>query len=55
MYFWYRLLTYLFYPFAVFFLLIRKLKKKEHITRYTEKLAKIKIKIVRVILNWVGQ
>jgi 3-deoxy-D-manno-octulosonic-acid transferase len=52
MYYWYKLLTYLFYPFAVFFLLIRKLKKKEHITRYTEKLAKIKIKRDEGFLIW---
>ena len=41
MYFWYKLLTYLFYPFAPFFLFLRKLKKKEHSTRYKEKLSQI--------------
>lgn len=41
MYLWYKILTYLFYPFANFFLFIRKIKKKEHISRYKEKLAKI--------------
>ncbi len=41
MYNWYKILTYLFYPFANFFLFIRKIKKKEHINRYKEKLSKI--------------
>jgi len=41
MYFWYKLLTYLFYPFAPIFLFLRKLKKKEHSIRYKEKLSKI--------------
>jgi len=41
MYYWYKLLTYLFYPFASFFLFLRKLKKKEHPTRYKEKLSQI--------------
>ncbi len=41
MYLWYKILTYLFYPFANIFLFIRKIKKKEHISRYKEKLAKI--------------
>ena len=41
MYRWYKILTYLFYPFANIFLLIRKIKEKEHISRYKEKLAKI--------------
>ena len=41
MYFWYKLLTYLFYPFAPLFLFLRKLKKKEHSTRYKEKLSQI--------------
>ena len=41
MYIWYKLLTYLFYPFAPFFLFLRKLKKKEHPIRYKEKLSQI--------------
>ena len=41
MYFWYKLLTYLFYPFTPFFLFFRKLKKKEHPIRYKEKLSQI--------------
>ena len=41
MYFWYRLLTYLFYPISYFYLLIRKFRKKEHPERYREKLSQI--------------
>ena len=41
MFFWYKLLTNLFYPFSPFFLFLRKLKKKEHLTRYKEKLSQI--------------
>ena len=41
MYFWYKLLTYLFYTFAHFFLFLRKLRNKEHPIRYKEKLSKI--------------
>jgi len=41
MLFWYKFLTYLFYPFAPIYLYFRKLKKKEDSIRYKEKLAKI--------------
>ena len=41
MYFWYKLLTYLFYPFAPIYLYFRKLRKKEDSKRYKEKLSKI--------------
>ena len=41
MFFWYKLLTYLFYPFSHVYLFFRKLKKKEHPTRYKEKLSYI--------------
>ena len=41
MYFWYKFLTYLFYPFSPIYLLFRKLRKKEHSTRYKEKLSQI--------------
>ena len=40
MVFWYTFSTYLLYPFASFFLFIRRLKKKEHPDRYVEKLGK---------------
>ena len=43
MYFWYKLLTYLFYPFAPIYLYFRKLRKKEDLSRYKEKLSKINI------------
>ena len=41
MYFWYKLLTYLFYPFSYFYLFLRKFNKKEHNYRFKEKLSKI--------------
>ena len=41
MYFWYKFLTYLFYPLAPLYLYFRKLKKKEDPIRYKEKLSKI--------------
>ena len=43
MYFWYKFLTYLLYLFVPIYLFIRKLKKKEHPTRYKEKLSQINI------------
>ena len=39
MYNWYKILTYLFYPFAPIYLKFRKLKKKEDAERYKEKLS----------------
>ena len=36
MYFWYKFFTYLFYPFAPFYLYFRILKKKEDIKRFKE-------------------
>jgi len=41
MYFWYKFFTYLFYPFAPIYLYLRRLRKKEDIIRYKEKLSKI--------------
>ena len=41
MHFWYKFVTYLFYPLSHIYLLYRKLKKKEHPIRYKEKLSKI--------------
>ena len=41
MYFWYKVLTYLFYPFSPMYLYLRKLRKKEDLIRYKEKLSKI--------------
>ena len=53
MFFWYKFLSYLFYPFSHFFLFLRKLKKKEHKDRYSEKIAKIKIKRRDGFLIWL--
>jgi len=41
MHFWYKLFTYLFYPFSPIYLYFRKLRKKEDSNRYKEKLSKI--------------
>jgi len=43
MFFWYKILTYLFYPFLPIYLYIRKLRKKEHNIRYKEKLSQTNI------------
>ena len=40
MYFWYKILTYLFYLIAPIYLFVRKIKKKEDPIRYKEKLFK---------------
>ena len=53
MYFWYKLFTYLFFPFAKIYLLIRKIKKKEHVSRYQEKLSKISINRNEGFLLWI--
>ena len=41
-YFWYKVLTYLFYPISPIYLYLRKLRQKEDSIRYLEKLSKIK-------------
>ena len=41
MYFWYKFFTYLFYPLSNIYLFFRKIKKKEHVLRYKEKLSQI--------------
>ncbi len=53
MHFWYKFLTYLFYPLANFFLLLRKFKGKEHAVRYKEKLSKISIERNKGFLVWI--
>ena len=53
MYFWYKLFTYLFYPFAQIYLIFRKFKKKEDPIRYKEKLSKITIKRNEGFLVWI--
>ena len=52
MHFWYKLITYLFYPFAPAYLYFRKLRKKEDFVRYREKLSKINIKRDDGFLIW---
>ena len=52
MYFWYKLFTYLFYPFAPIYLYFRKLRKKEDTKRYKEKLSKINIARGEGFLIW---
>ena len=52
MYFWYKFFTYLFYPFAPFYLYFRKLRKKEDFVRYKEKLSKINIPRDNGFLIW---
>ena len=41
MHFWYKFFTYLFYPLSNIYLFFRKIKKKEHVLRYKEKLSQI--------------
>jgi len=50
--FWYKFLTYLFYPFAFIFLFYRKIKKKEDPLRYKEKLSKIDLPRGEGFLVW---
>jgi len=52
MYFWYKIITYLFYPFAPIYLYFRKLRKKEDTIRYKEKLSKISISRGDGFLVW---
>ena len=52
MHFWYKFITYLFYPFAPIYLLFRKLKKKEHPNRYKEKISQIDIPRGEGFLLW---
>ena len=53
MYFWYKFLTYLFYPVAPIYLYFRKLRKKEDHIRYKEKLSKINISRNDGFLIWI--
>ena len=52
MYYWYKLFTYLFYPLAPLYLILRKIRKKEHPDRYKEKLALIKQQRGQGFLIW---
>jgi len=52
MYFWYKFFTYLLYPFAPIYLYFRRLRKKEDLSRYKEKLSKINLKRDNGFLIW---
>ncbi len=52
MFFWYKFFTYLFYPLSHVYLLLRKIKKKEHFLRYKEKLSQINIPRNEGFLLW---
>ena len=52
MHFWYKFITYLFYPFAPIYLYLRKIKKKEDSISYKEKLSKIEIARGEGFLIW---
>ena len=52
MYYWYKLITFFFYPFAPIYLYFRKIRKKEDSIRYKEKLAKINIERGEGFLIW---
>ena len=52
MYLWYKIFTYLFYPFAPVYLYFRKLRKKEDPIRYKEKLSKINMPKGEGFLVW---
>ena len=53
MYRWYKLLTYLFYPFSPFYLYLRKLRKKEDNIRYKEKISIIDLPRDSGVLIWL--
>ena len=53
MYFWYKIFTYLFYPFSKTYLYFRILKKKEDPNRYKEKLSKIDLNRGEGVLVWI--
>ena len=52
MYYWYKFITYLLLPLANVYLILRKLKKKEHPNRYKEKLSNIEINRPKGSLIW---
>ena len=53
MYFWYRFVTYLFYPFAPIYLYFRKIRNKEDSISFEEKLSRIKIAREEGFLVWL--
>ena len=52
MYYWYKLLTYLLHFFSPIYIFIRRIKKKEHPTRYKEKLSRINVPRGEGFLLW---
>ncbi len=52
MQYWYKLITYLFYPFVPIYLFLRKLNNKEHATRYKEKMSQTNISRDKGFLVW---
>ena len=52
MFFFYKFLTYFFYPFAPVYLYFRKINKKEDPLRYKEKLSKINLSRGDGFLVW---
>ena len=52
MHFWYKLFTYLFYPLVPIYLYFRKLRKKEDLISYKEKLSKINTSRGEGFLIW---
>ena len=53
MHIWYKIFTYLFYPFAPIYLLIRQLRNKEDYNGYKEKLSIIKKPRDKGVLIWL--
>ena len=53
MHFFYKFFTYLFYPFTPIYLLLRRLRNKEHPSRYKEKMSKINITRDDGFLVWL--
>ena len=53
MQYWYKLITYLFYPFVPIYLFLRTLSKKEHPKRYKEKISQIDISRDKGFLVWL--
>jgi len=51
--FWYKFLTYLFYPFTPIYLFLRKLNKKEDTYRYKEKMSQIEMPRGSGFLVWI--
>ena len=52
MYYWYKFFAYLFYPLSFVYLFFRKIKNKEHASRYKEKLSQINIPRKEGYLLW---